>query len=102
MIRAQFFEGRLCESNVSYEFFPRAETKLPLDKLGREMEEKGLMCDIKTAFVITCKMSGVNVSIYPSGKILIKNINVEKDARKVFESVLKVLNKCPSMPSNKG
>lgn len=98
MMRAQFFEGRLCESNVSYEFFPRKDTQFPLDKLGPEMEKAGVMCDIKTAFVITCKKDGVNVSIYPSGKILIKNINVEKDAKKVFESILKVLNKCPSAP----
>ncbi len=98
MIRAQFFEGRLCESNVSYEFFPRKETHFPLDKLGREMENAGLLCDIKTAFVITFKMNGTNMSLYPSGKILIKNVNVEKDAKKVFEGVLKVLNKCPSAP----
>ncbi|MEK6970300.1 MAG: hypothetical protein AABW68_01240 [archaeon] len=96
MLDEQFFQGKLCDSNLSYEFFPRNPIRLPLKKIGKEMRENGQLFDIQTEFVLVFPIQGVKVSIYPSAKILVKNVNEEKKAREVMNAVLGVLNECPS------
>jgi ribonuclease HIII len=96
MLHEKFFQGKLCDSNLSYEFFPRTPIQLPLGTLGKEMKEKGQLFDILTEFVLVFPLKGVKVSLYPSGKVLVKNVNEEKKARDVMKALLILLNKCPS------
>lgn len=97
MLRAAYFNGRLCDSRLSYEFFPEPSLKLPLAKLGNELEDAGWPMSIKTPFVLVFNVAGVRVSLFPSGKILVKNVHVESEAQKIFKRVLAELNKCPSV-----
>jgi hypothetical protein len=97
MLQTAFYAGRLCESNLSYEFFPHHPLHLPLLALAREMEKGGRSFDIKTEFVLVFRIKGIKVSLYPSGKILVKNMNVESEAHSIFSAVLSSLNRCPSL-----
>ena len=96
MLNEKFFQGKLCDSNLSYEFFPRSPMKLPLKKLGEEMHEAGQVFDIRTEFVLVFPLKGVKVSLYPSGKVLVKNVNEEEKARAVMKALLTLLNQGPS------
>lgn len=96
MLNEKFFQGKLCDSNLSYEFFPRSPMKLPLKKLGEEMRDVGQVFDIRTEFVLVFPLKGVKVSLYPSGKVLVKNVNEEEKAKDVMKALLTLLNQCPS------
>ena len=97
MLRAVYFKGQLCDSRLSYEFFSNPPLKLPLAKVGNELEDAGWPLTIKTAFVLVFNVGGVRVSLYPSGKILVKNVSVEADAKKTFKKVIDKLNELPSI-----
>lgn len=97
MLRAAYFKGQLCDSRLSYEFFPNPYLALPLAQIGNELEDAGWPMRIKTPFVLVFNVSGVRVSLYPSGKILVKNVSVEAEAKKIFKMVLEKLNACPSL-----
>ena len=96
MISEKYYRARLCDSNLSYEFYTEPYLSLDLNKLGKELEERGLQLRIRTPFILTFLMEGVDVSLFPSGKILVKNVSVEKKAQNVFKQVIKKLQKCPS------
>lgn len=96
MLSEKFFQGRLCDSNLSYEFFPREPVQLPLKALGKEMKENGQLFDIQTEFVLVFPIKGVKVSMYPSGKILVKNVSEGEKAQDVMRAVILLLNQCPS------
>ncbi|MFH0969947.1 MAG: hypothetical protein V1776_00590 [Candidatus Diapherotrites archaeon] len=96
MLHATYYKGRLCDSNLSYEFIPKEETRFPLKKTGNEIKENGHPLDILTEFVLVLRVQGISVSIYPSGKILVKNVPIETEAQTIFLATLKLLNECPS------
>ena len=96
MIRKKYYQGRLCESNVSYEFFTQPNLKLNLSTLGNQLADEGIMFDVKTPFVLVFHFQGIRVSMYPSGRMLFKNLNVEKDAKKLFTKLSSVLEECPA------
>ncbi len=96
MKRKKYYQGRLCESNVSYEFFTQPNLKLNLSTLGNQLADEGIMFDVKTPFVLVFHFHGVRVSLYPSGRLLFKNLNVEKDAKKLFAQLTRTLEKCPA------
>lgn len=96
MMRKKYYQGRLCESNVSYEFFCHPPLKLNLNNLGNQLADEGVLFDIKTAFVLVFHLEGVRVSLYPSGRLLFKNLNVEKDAKRLFQKLLNILENCPA------
>lgn len=95
-MRKKYYQGRLCESKLSYEFFCQPNLKLNLSKLGNELADQDIMLDIKTPFVLVFHLEGVRVSLYPSGRILFKNLNVEKDAKRLFQRLTQKLGECPA------
>ncbi len=96
MINSQYYQGRLCESNLSYEFFAQPPLVLNLTILANELQDNGIMLDVKTPFVLIFKMNECRVSLYPSGKLLFKNLNIEEEAKKLFVKFLAIMNRCPS------
>lgn len=97
MLEKRYFKAQLCDSNLSYEFFPNPPLTLTLVDLAEELHDAGVIFDIKTAFVLVFKIDGARVSLYPSGKILVKNISVYTQAQKVFARVLEKMNACPTI-----
>ncbi len=97
MLRAKYYKGRLCDSHLSYEFFPTNPLQLPLPKVGKELEEQGLQMKIKTQYVLVFLVEGQQISLYPSGKILVKNVSVEEKANEIFHKIIEKLNRCPSI-----
>ena len=97
MLKKEFFKGQLCDSQLSYEFAPKKEYALPLRALGDELEQNGHFLDIKTPFVLVLQISGAKVSLYSTGKILVKHVNVEKRAETIFHTLIQWANVCACM-----
>lgn len=64
---------KLCESKASFEATPEKQAKLELMKLKeRIVSEKFAELLASTPYVLVLKRRGMQVSIYPSGRLLIK------------------------------
>lgn len=96
-----YYHGRLCDSNLSYEFYTQPPMKINLVSLANEMEDHDLRLEIKTKFVLVTLFQGTRVSIYPSGKILLKNLHVQKEANALFLSLSRILEDCPAFERGK-
>ena len=83
-----YYEGRLCDSNLSYEYFTHPPLTLDLHRVGEEMEKIGMMLEIHTPFVLVFNWEGIRTSLYPSGKILFKNLHIEEKAKGLFERLM--------------
>ena len=94
MLKKEFFKGQLCDSQLSYEFVPKKEYSLPLRSLGDELEKNGHFVDIKTPFVLVLNIDGAKVSLYSTGKILVKHVNEEKRAETIFHTLVQWANAC--------
>lgn len=97
MLLKNHYRGELCDSNLSYEFIPLSSLKIPLKKIGMELEKKGFLVEINTPFLVSVRMDGIKISLFSNAKILIKNVSDEKQANSLFEELLEILNSCPSM-----
>ncbi|MDP2666435.1 MAG: hypothetical protein Q8P05_02970 [Candidatus Diapherotrites archaeon] len=97
MLRGDFFEARLCDSQLSYEFVPKQSLKLPLFTLGRELKDAGLYVEINTPFIVQVKLQDTKISLYPSGKVFVKHVSEKKQAQTLFRRMVKALNACPAM-----
>ena len=84
------FSGKPCKSRVAFEFIPKKKARLNLMEVARKLKEKGIFIDAETPFLLVLKI-GSSVSLFQSGKIIVKETNVEKDARKIAEKLVKLL-----------
>ena len=86
------FVGKPCKSRVAFEFIPKKRVKLDLEKAAKDLREDGVFIEIETPFLLVLKI-GVPVTLFQSGKILIKETNVEQEARKTALKLVKLLKK---------
>ncbi len=64
---------KLCESKASFEATPEKPAKLELMKLKENIvSENFAELLASTPYVLVLKMRGMQVSVYPSGRLLIK------------------------------
>ena len=78
---------RLCGSGGAFEALPEKQLKLDLKKIGKKLEVV-----IETPVLVIVK-DRFEVSIFRSGKLLIKNCKVLQDAEKQAEKIYAVLEK---------
>ena len=97
MLRIPFYRAQLCDSGLSYEFVPAHALELALQKIGEELHAQKLFVEIVTPFIVTLRMEDVKMSLYPSGKILVKHVSAKKEAERRFKRLLSALNRCPSL-----
>ena len=84
------FVGKPCKSRMAFEFIPKKRTKLDLESIAKKLKEKEVFIEIETPFLLVLKM-GTPITLFQSGKILIKETNVESDARKIAEKLARIL-----------
>jgi len=84
------FVGKPCKSRVAFEFIPKKRIKLDLEGLAKRLKEKQVFVEIETPFLLILRMQ-VPITLFQTGKILIKETNLEKDARKIAEKLVKIM-----------
>lgn len=93
LLKLEHYRAQLCDSRLSYEFLPKNEIKLKLVEIGSNLEKNGHQLSIKTPFVLVCKVDGIKVSFYSSGKVLTQNVPDEESANKIFRTFVGWVNK---------
>ena len=86
------FVGKPCKSRVAYEFRPKKEIRIDLGKAAETLR-KEFSIELESKLLIIIAIDAHRVSIFPSGKILVRGEREEDKARKLAEKILKNLPK---------
>jgi len=84
------FVAKPCKSRVAFEFVPKRKARLDLEKVAENLKKHDVFIEAETPFLLVLKM-GSSISLFQSGKIIVKETNVESDARKIAEKLVKLI-----------
>jgi len=90
LLKLSDFTGRPCKSRTAYEFLPNKKTIIDLTKAAGELR-KEYYIEIETKVLLMIKVDGATVSLFPSGKILVRGEKEEAKAREIAEKVVKFI-----------
>ncbi|MFH1391058.1 MAG: hypothetical protein ABIH20_01975 [Candidatus Diapherotrites archaeon] len=88
MIKLSNFIGQPCQSRIAFEFLPKKEHKLNLETTARKLRENEVFIELESPYLIMLKITGTNVSLFKSGKIIVKSTNEKKEAKKIAEKLI--------------
>ncbi len=75
------FIGKPCKSRVAFEFVPKRKQSLRLETVAERLRTAGVFVEVDTPFIVMLKIEGMSVSLFKSGKILVKQTRDEREAR---------------------
>ncbi|VVB98995.1 Uncharacterised protein [uncultured archaeon] len=82
------FAGQPCSSRIAYEFIPKARHTLNLEAIAKSLREKGVYIEIETPAILMLKINARAVSLFRSGKIIVKSTNDKAVARETAEMLI--------------
>ena len=85
------FQLDLCGSGNSYEFIPKSKQKLELDVIAKKLSNDALI-EAETPFVIMMKYNDAKISLFRSGKLIVKNITDAKTAKKIAQKIINLIS----------
>ena len=83
------FVGRPCKSHLAFEFLPKHEANIDLEKTSSKLKKMGIEIEFETPVFVSLKVGGKSVSVFKSGKIMVKETREEAPARKIAEKLVK-------------
>ena len=83
------FVGQPCTSRIAFEFTPKKDYKLNLEKVVKVLKKNEVFVEMETPYLLMLKVGGKNVSLFKSGKIIVKSTNDKESARKIAEQLVK-------------
>ena len=89
------FVGQPCKSRIAYEFVPKADYSLELDSVASALRENGVFVEIETPYLLMLKVGGKDVSLFKSGKIIVKSTNRTTKAKRVAETLVQKMGSQP-------
>lgn len=91
-METDFFILKPCKSTAAYEAIPKRNMNLKLDDLKPNLKLGGYneVCDAKVMIIVE---KGTEISIYPSGKLLLKTAD-EKVAQECAEELYRHIRNC--------
>lgn len=92
MLELSKFVGQPCQSRLAYEFVPKKDHNLNLESVAKTLKENEVYIEIEAPYLLMLKLGGKNVSLFKSGKIIVKSTNDKTQARKVAEKLISKMN----------
>ena len=84
------FTGKTCKGHTAFEFQPKAKKDINLGKFKDCLCQKGIAPEACTPLVVIFKCDDCTVSLFKSGKILVKEKTEEK-AKQVAEKIMELV-----------
>lgn len=84
------FTGKPCSSRIAFEFLPNKTMSLDMAKVAQDLRKENLV-EMESKILLILKVDGKNVSLFPSGKTLVRGEKDEKYARAIAEKVVKFI-----------
>ncbi|NIO22898.1 MAG: nicotinamide-nucleotide adenylyltransferase [Candidatus Aenigmarchaeota archaeon] len=85
-----YYVFKLCKDTGGWELKPKRDLKLDLESLADRFDN----VHVKTNVILVTEMGGARISIYPSGRILLFDVEEEK-GRKIASRIYKIITKAP-------
>ena len=82
------FAGKPCNSRLAYEFVPSKSAELELSEVAKALHANGVFVEIETPALIMLKIGGKDVSLFRSGKIIVKSTNEQAVARAIAQKLI--------------
>ncbi|HZX20378.1 MAG TPA: hypothetical protein VFF13_05170 [archaeon] len=86
------FTGQPCKSRVAYEFLPKKDAQLNLEQVAKKLKENEVYIEIEAPYLLMLKVNGKDVSLFKSGKIIVKSTQNKTKARKIAEKLIMKMN----------
>ena len=83
------FVWKPCSRGNAYEFFPKKAVKVDMKAAAEALG--GFDIEMESKFLILLTVDGKTVSVFHSGKVMVRGERDEEKARKTAEKVLKRL-----------
>ena len=90
---SEMFVGTPCSTSRSYYIVPRKNMRVNLEKLSEKLNEIGWKINKKSKGIIIAEKE-YTIAIFPSGKILIRDVVDEDVAKKIAEEVFPKVMEC--------
>ncbi len=84
------FTGKPCRTKMAYEFLPNSKIEIDLEKASTELNAIANI-DVKTKVLLMMKLDNLTISLFPSGKLLVRGEREEKKAKEAAEKIVKQL-----------
>jgi len=85
-----YYVFKLCKDTGGWELKPRSDLKLDLEKLADRFDN----VHVKSKAILVTEMEGARISIYPSGRILLFDVE-EDEGREIASKVYKIITETP-------
>jgi len=86
----EMFVLKPCKTGAAFQGTPKKNVKLDLSKYETILKQHGYEIILHTNDVLIVK-SKYDISIFPSGRVLIKDVKSEKDARAELDKIFMLL-----------
>ena len=84
------FLGKPCKSKTAYEFLPKKKVKIDLEKASVELSTVGTI-ELRSKVLVMSHIDNAVVSLFASGKLLVRGEREEELARKIAQKAVSVL-----------
>ncbi|NIO21566.1 MAG: nicotinamide-nucleotide adenylyltransferase [Candidatus Aenigmarchaeota archaeon] len=85
-----YYVFRLCKDTGGWELKPKSDLKLDLENLADRFNN----VHVKSKVILVTEMEGARISIYPSGRILLFDVD-EEEGREIASKVYKIITETP-------
>lgn len=85
------YVGKPCKSRLAFEFIPKKHVSLDLKEIAQKLVNFGIILDVKTSFLLIFRFKRKGISLFNKGKIIVKDTNIEEDARRTAEELVKII-----------
>lgn len=84
------FVGKACKGRTAFEFLPKSSKNLDLERIRKKLAGKGISIEASTPLVLIFNFDNSTISLFKSGKVLIKEKNEQK-AKRLVRKLLEFL-----------
>ena len=84
------FTGKPCRTKLAYEFLPKHTMQIDSEKASEEIS-KIAQIEVKTKVLLMIKIDYCTISLFPSGKLLVRGEREEAKAKEIAKKVVGAL-----------
>ena len=85
------YTGKPCRTKMAYEFLPKKQVNINLEKACEEITTSTATIEVKTKVLLMLKLNCATISLFPSGKLLVRGERDEEKARELARTILSTL-----------
>jgi len=84
------FTPKPCRTKMAYEFLPKHTITINLEKASEEISKIATI-EVKTKVLLMIKLDFCTISLFPSGKLLVRGEREESKAKEIAKKVIGAL-----------